>query len=575
MISSPYMSITIEKKERAYFPEDFRGEEWPVLEKALEEMLSAEIGSAAELERFIEKYSELSGILEEAGAWKMIRMTQHADDPELSAAQAEFYEGIIAPSQPYIFRLDKKIFESGYFKELPPERYGHLGKILRNEIEMYREENIPLFVEENRLASKYGEIYSQLTVLFEGEEKTLKEMDLILRNKDRARRENAWRLVSAKMLEKREEFEKLFDELKALRIRIAQNAGFGNYRDYMHKTYGRFDYTAQDVLEFHDSIRQVVLPAITEINERRRRALGVETLRPWDMAVDLDGKSLRPFSDSEELLRGALEISRRLDPEFAGILAAMAERGLLDIPNRKGKAPGGYSCALPETGASFIFMNAVGLHEDVQTLLHETGHSLHSFAVRKEKIAAYQEPPMEVNEMASMSMELFILDSLDVFYAKEADRKKAKREHLEDVLGVFPSVAVIDAFQHWIYLHPDQAPEERDGEFARLKDLFDVGVDWTGLEKEKEIGWLKVLHIFEVPFYYIEYAIAQLGAIALYRQYAQNPAQAIGNYRRFMRLGYGKSVPEIYAAAGNRFDFSKEYLREMIGFMAEELREVE
>lgn len=550
-------------------------EEWSELEKVLQEMEFAEISSAPDLVKFIEKYSELSDILEEVGAWKTIKMTQYADDAELAQVQADFYEFIIAPSEPYFFKLDKKIFESDFFKELPEERYGHLGKILKNEIEMFREENIPLSVKENSLVNKYGEIYSKLMVEFEGQEKTLKEMELVLKDKDRLKRERAWRLVSQKMLEKRGEFEQLFDELKSLRIRIAKNAGFDNYRDYMHKACGRFDYTPEDLLEFHNSIEAVVLPAMEKIDEQRKEKLGVDTLRPWDMSVDLDGKTLKPFSDVKDLLSGSISILRRIDSDFADTLSAMAEKGYLDLSNRKGKTPGGYSCSLPWSGADFIFMNAVGIQHDVQTLLHESGHALHAFARREEKIAQYKNSPHEVNEVSSVSMELFTLDYLDEFYNNKEDMKMAKREQLESAISTFPMVAVVDALQRWIYLNPNHTSEERDGEFAKLKDRFGVVSDWSGLEKEKEIGWLKTRHIFEVPFYYIEYAIAQLGAIALYKEYKENPKQAIENYKRFMALGYSKSVPEIYAAAGIRFDFSKEYLQEMVDFVMGELAKAE
>ena len=569
------MSITVEKKKRIHFPEDLGVEEWGELEKVLKEMETAEISSAEDLIKFIEKYSELSDILEEVGAWKTIKMTQCADDAELAQVQADFYEFIIAPSEPYFFKLDKKIFESDFFKELPEERYGHLGEILKNEIEMFREENIPLSVKENTLVNKYGEIYSKLTVEFEGQEKTLKEMELVLKDEDRSKREKAWRLVSQKMLEKRGEFEQLFDELKSLRIRIAKNAGFDNYRDYMHKAYGRFDYTPEDLLEFHNSIEAVVLPAMDKIDKERKEKLGVDTLRPWDMSVDLDGKILKPFFDVKDLLSGSIRILKKIDSDFADILAAMSEKNLLDLSNRKGKAPGGYCCFLPETRAPFIFMNAVGLHVDVRTLLHESGHSFHGFSKKEEKIAEYKNTPSEVAELASMSMELFILDFLDEFYKDGEDFKKAKREQLESVLYIFPMVAVGNAFQFWIYLNPKHSPEERGREFARLKDKFNMGVDWSGLEKEREIGWLRVLHFFEVPFYYIEYAIAQLGAIALYKEYKENPKQAIENYKKFMALGYSKSVPEIYAAAGIKFDFSKEYLQEMVDFVMEELEKTE
>lgn len=569
------MSVKIEKKKRVYFSQDFNAEEWGQLEKVLQEMEAMEILSAADLVVLIEKYSELSDILEEVGGWHTIRMTQVADDAELAKIQADFHEYIVAPAQPYFFNLGKKIFENDFFASLPEEKYGHLRKILQNEIEIYRDKNIALGVKENVLISKYGEMYSQLTVEFEGQEKTLQEMNLVLKDKDRDKREKAWRLVADKMLEKKSGFEQLFDDMKFLRSEMATNAGFDNYRDYAHQALGRFDYSPQDLLEFHDSIREVVLPVMKEIDERRRQQLGVDALRPWDMSVDLDGKALKPFSDTKDLLAGAIKILGKVDPLFADILSAMSEEKLLDLDNRKGKAPGGYSYPLSETGASFIFMNAVGIQRDVETILHESGHALHAFYMRDEKILGYKDYPSEVAELASMSMELFSLDYLDEFYKDSEDLKKAKREQLESAISIFPAVAVIDAFQHWIYLQKECGEKERDKKFAELKDIFGTGVDWSGLEAEKSTGWLRVLHIFEVPFYYIEYAMAQLGAIALYKQYKEDPQRAIANYKNFMKAGYSKSVPEIYAAAGIKFDFSREYLRELVDFIAAELEGLE
>lgn len=569
------MGIKIEKKKRIYFSENFKIEEWVELEKILKEMLNVKIESADDLVSFIEKYSELGGIISEAGAWKTIRMTQHADDGRLAKEQAQFYEKIAAPAQPYFFELDRKVCQSEFFKELSSERYSHLGAILDNEISLFRFENIPLGTKENELANKYAEIYSKIAVEFEGKTLTIEEADLILQDKDRGRREKAWRAAAGKVIEKKEEFEKLFDDLKEIRVRMASNAGFGNYRDYIHKSYDRFDYTPEDLYDFHAAVEAVAVPAMRKINEDRRKKLSVDKLRPWDMLVDMDGKTLKPFSDAEELFAGSLRILSRVDPQFRSQIEAMSDYGLLDLSNRKGKAPGGYNCSLDELGASFIFMNAVGTQRDVQTLLHESGHALHEFAVDGEKIIQYRNPPKEVSELASVSMELFMLDYLDEFYKNEADIKKAKREQLKDALSVFPSVAVGDAFQHWIYLNPDHSSEERDEEFSRLKSRFDTGVDWSGLEKERAAYWLRILHFFEVPFYYVEYAIAQLGAIALYKHFKENPHKAIENYKNFMRLGYSKSVPEIYKAAGIKFDFSKEYLEEMIGFVMEELEELE
>jgi oligoendopeptidase F len=567
--------IEIKKKERKYFSPEFSVENWSELEKALRVLLDTEIVSAEGLVALIEKSGELSDILEEAFAWKQIRMTQHADDPELAKAQTDFYEFIIAPSQPYFFQLNKKVCESKFFAQLPEERYGHLGKVLKNDIELYREENIPLFVKENELCNKYGEMYSQLTVMFEGEERTLSRMNLVLKDPDRSRREMAWRLISGKMVEKREDFEKLFDELKALRIRIAKNAGFDNYRDYKHKALGRFGYTPEDLERFHEAVRTAVVPVMKRLDEGRREKLGVETLRPWDLSVDLDGKVLHPFTDTEQLLSGTVSMLNRIDPEFGDLLSALAENDFVDLPNRKGKAPGGYNCSLPEWGASFIFMNAVGLQSDVDTLTHETGHGWHGFTRSGEAISEYKNPPMEVAELASMSMELMASDHYDEFYADPADIRKARDDQYQGAISLLPAAMIIDAFQHWIYLHPECSADERDAEYARIKDGYATCVDWTGLEQEKAVSWLRVLHIFEVPFYYIEYALAQLGAIALYKQYKENPQQAVANYKRFTQLGYSKPVPEIYAAAGIKFDFSQDYVEEMVDFAAGQMPPVE
>lgn len=563
-------SADIERRTLKYFTSDFDVEDWNGVERELQGMLDESIASAEELAAFIEKVGEFGDLLSEAAAWKYIRMSQHADDPALSQAQTDFYEKVIAPSQPFFSRLDRKMVESGHFSELPAERYGHLGKLLRREFEIYRDQNVPLFVRENELTSKYSELYSALTVDFEGEEKTLKEMVLVQRDPDRARREKAWRLVADRTKEARGDFERLFDELKEVRQEIARNAGFDNYRDYTHAALGRFDYTPEDLERFHASIEALGVPALRRINEKRRKALGVPALRPWDMQVGLDGKILSPFEDAPRLIAGVKRILGRIDPEFSALLGALEKDGCLDLANRKGKAPGGYNYPLSVTGGSFIFMNAVGLAYDVNVLTHEMGHGVNAYRCRQERIAEYREGPAEVAELASMSMELMASEYLGEFYGDPADERKARRELLEDALTTLPNVAAIDAFQHWIYLNPECGPEERNREFRRLEDRFDAGVDWSGLEEEEGNAWLRVMLIFEVPFYYIEYALAQLGAFAIYKAYKEDPEGAVAGYKRFTALGYSKPVPELYEAAGIRFDFSEEYIRELTDFIVEE-----
>ncbi|SHK37869.1 M3 family oligoendopeptidase [Paramaledivibacter caminithermalis] len=564
----------ISKKKRVYFDENFKADEWSHVEKELKKIENQEIKSKEDLEGLIEKYSELTYIIEETYAWKYIKMTCNADNPQYSKEFNKFYAEVISKSQPYDFRFKKKVYESKYKSRLPEEKYGHFIKIISKDIEIFREENIPLMVKENELSNKYGEIMSQITVEFEGEEKTIIQMKKYLKDPDRKKREKAWKIISKKMLEKKEILDKLFDDLKEIRIKIAKNAGFDNYRDYMHKAKGRFDYTPEDIFRFHQSVEQVVIPFLKELNAERKEKLKVKTLRPWDTEVDIDGKVLKPFDDVEELVDKAINILYKVKPEFGRKLEIMKNSKFLDLENRKGKAPGGYNFPLAEHGAAFIFMNSVGLNSDVRTLLHEAGHAIHSFAKADEKISQYKDVPSEIAELASMSMELLTLEYLDEYYKDEEDLRKAKRQQLEGTIQFLPWAMIVDAFQQWIYTNPNHTIEERTEYFKSLMDRFNAGIDWSGFDSEKGSKWLTQLHIFEVPFYYIEYAIAQLGAIAIYKNYKEKGVKAIEEYENFLELGYSKSVSEVYKAAGIKFDFSAHYLKEIVDFIKEELKKI-
>lgn len=561
----------IEKKKRIYFNEDFKADDWSLVENELKKLENYEINSKEDLELLIQKYSELTYIIEETYAWKYIKMTCNADKKEYSKNFNEFYAEVVSKSQPYDFRFKKKIYENPYKEQLPKEKYGHFIKIISNDIELFREENVPLMVKENELSNKYGEMMSGLTVEFEGEEKTLIQMRKYLKDPNRDKREAAWKLISGKMIEKREEFDKLFDDLKEIRIEIAKNAGFDNYRDYMHRAKGRFDYTPEDIFKFHNSVEKVVIPFLKELSKERQEKLKVETLKPWDMEVDIDGKVLQPFENINEFVDKAINILNKVKPEFGEKLKKMKSSEFLDLENRRGKAPGGYNFPLAEHGAAFIFMNAVGLHSDVKTLLHEAGHAMHSFAKAGETISQYKNTPSELAELASMSMELLTMEYLDEYYKDEDDLRKAKREQIEGTITFLPWAMVVDAFQQWIYTNPNHTAKEREDYFKSLMDRFNVGVDWSDLDEEKATRWLRQLHIFEVPFYYIEYAISQLGAIAIYKNYKEHGDKAIQQYESFLNIGYSKSVSEVYESAGIRFDFSENYIKEIVEFIKKEL----
>jgi oligoendopeptidase F len=571
-----YTDGKIEKKERRFFSEELDLTQWKNVQKELDKLEAEKIASADELIKFMEKISELSDILYEEMAWRYINMTRFADQEKYSKAYNEFYAGVISKTKPYDFKFNLKFYNSPYRKKLPEDKYGLLNKIISNSIELYREENIPLQIKERELANKYGAIFSKLTVIYKGEEKTLSQLGVYLKDPDRSVREEVWRLRMDKMMEYREEFNTLFDELKEIRIKIAKNAGFDNYRDYMHKAKGRFSYTPEDLIKFHAGVEKEIVPILKEFTKDRKEKLQVESVRPWDTSVDLDGKVLKPFETIAEFIDKGIDILHELKPEFGINLNMMKNSGLLDLENRKGKAPGGYNYPLSETGAPFIFMNAVGLHSNVVTLLHESGHAMHTFATKDFKIAQYKNTPSEVAELASMAMEFLSMNLWDKYYSEKSDLKKARLDQFKGALGFLPWGMIVDALQHWIYLEPDHTWEEREAYFASLMNRFNAGVDWSGLEDYRKITWLFQLHIFEVPFYYIEYAMSQLGALAIYRNYKKfGREKALAAYEAFLKLGYSKSVKELYEAARIQFDFSQEYIREIADFVKQELAELE
>ena len=564
----------LKKRERRYYPDDFDVRDWKVVELSFQELLDFRIGGENDLIAMMEKSSELGMIIAEEMASLYIKMTCYADNEEHQKNFNEFYAAIVANSQPYVNKLNLKFYESEYKKKLPDEKYGHLKRIIGNDIEIFREENIPLQTKETELRNKYGEINSKMTVTYDGKEQTLAQLGKYLQEPDREVREETWRLRYKRLGEEREKLDALFDELRGLREKQATNAGFDNYRDFKHKEMGRFSYTPQDIEQFHFSVEKVVLPFLRELTEERKEKLDVERVRPWDTAVDLDGRVLKPFETTEEFVGKGVKILNRVDREFALNLDMMDNTGLLDLENRKGKAPGGYNYPLQEMGSSFIFMNAVGLHRDVVTLLHESGHAMHSAATKDIPISAYKHTPSEVAELASMAMELLTMDYWDEYYDSEEDFKKARRDQLQGTLKFLPWCMIVDAFQQWIYTHPEHDSKERYEYFTRLSKRFNSGVDWSGLEEEEKYSWMFQLHIFEVPFYYIEYGMAQLGALSVYKNYREKGKKAIDDYKRFLQLGYTRPVDQLYEAAGINFDFSEKRLAELVDFVRQELEEL-
>ncbi len=520
--------------------------------------------------------SELEAAVNEDVCWRQIKMTCDTTDKKLEDSFNFFCMEIQPKIQPYADALNKKLINSPFINELDSNKYFTYLRSVKKSIELFREENIPLQADLAVLQQQYGMITGKMMIEANGKEYTLQQAAKFLESHDRKLREEVYRKINARRLEDKDILNKLFNELIEKRQQVAVNAGFENYRDYKFKEIGRFDYTNEDCFRFHDSVKHYVLPLMNKIYEKKKKKLLVDSLRPWDTEAEPEGtKALTPFETGNELLNKTISCFTNLRPFFGNCLQQMNAMKHLDLESRNGKAPGGYNCPLAESGAPFIFMNAAGQMQDVTIMVHEGGHAVQSFLTHNLELNAFKDYPMEIAEVASMAMELFTMDYWDVFFDDKEDLKRAKEYQLERVITIFPWIAIIDKFQHWIYEHPKHTNEERTKQWMEiLNDFSDDVIDYSGLENFRENQWQKQLHLFEVPFYYIEYGIAQLGAIGLWMQYKKNPEQALDNYMKALSLGGTKTLPELYKAAGLTFDFSPENIEVLMDFVNDEMEKL-
>ncbi|HEV7367438.1 MAG TPA: M3 family oligoendopeptidase [Gemmatimonadales bacterium] len=513
---------------------------------------------------WLSEWSRLEELVTEAAARAMIAYTVDTGNQEKEADHLRFSTEVLPRMEERSVELARRLLESGYST---PALTTTLARF-RTQIEIFRDENVPIFAELEEHSTRYQRITGSMTVEWDGVERPLPQLQPFLKSPDRAVRERAFRAGSQPYIQKRGELAGLFNRMYELRSRAARTAGFANFRDYIFPAKFRFDYTPADCERFHEAIERSVAPAVERVLEARRRRLGVAVLRPWDLSVDpYRDKPLRAFADAGELVTKARQVFEQVDPAFGGEFQTMIDEGLLDLESRKGKAPGGYCETLHFHGRPFIFMNAVGLVEDVMTLLHEAGHAFHAFASHQLPLIWQRHPGSEAAELASMSMEFLAAPYLTepAGYFSSEDAKRAWLEHLEDVLISLAHIASVDAFQTWIYTSGQgDDPSARDQAWLRLRSRFERGVDWSGLEQERVARWYRQLHIFMYPFYYIEYGIAQIGALQIWRNSLNDPRAAVSRYRRALGLGAVHSLPEIYRAAGARLTFDADAIGELV-----------
>tara|TARA_B100001079_G_scaffold231639_1_gene211432 strand:+ start:4306 stop:6006 length:1701 start_codon:yes stop_codon:yes gene_type:complete len=554
----------------SFVPVDFDASKWENIEPYVNDLLERKLTCSNCLEKVIADSSNLAEHISETGALLYIGMTCDTENEKKKNDFLHFVENIRPKLSEFSDSLNRRIAEHPELENLP-ERYNLMIRGIISDIEIFRTENIPLGVEQTKLVTKAQGITGAMTVEFEGKERTFPEMKAFLESNDRKKREKAWKSMVNRWMEDSEELSEIFDELVKIRHQIALNAGFSTYTDYMFKAMHRFDYSVEDCLIFHDSIEKVCMPIINDINEKRRIAFGLEKLSPWDVneksgsGPDINGKSpLKPFDSVQEMVTKLSQLFHNMSKDLGNKFDKLVEMDTLDLETRKGKAPGGYQYYLEKSRVPFIFMNAAGLQGDLETMIHESGHAFHSLYCGHLDLIDERNYPIEFAEVASMSMELLTQDEWGIFYENSNEVNRAKMSHLEGVVYLLPWIATIDAFQHWIYSNPNHTREERKEYWLALRDKFGSNMNWSGNEKFRELSWQQQGHLYGVPFYYVEYGIAQLGALQLWQTHRNNPEKALKDYSNAMELGNTKTLPDLFAAAELKLGFDEKHLNSLI-----------
>jgi len=559
---------------RRFVPRDLDVADFAQLEPLYRALHEREIDSAAALERWLLDYSELTAVVSEYGSRRHIEQSCHTDDPEIEKGFLHFVERVAPRVKPWAFKLQKKYLESGFHEALADPKYRVLNREWQVEVELFRDKNVPIQTELAKINNEYDKLCGAMLVDFDGRQRTLQQMARYLEEPDRTVRQSAWETIETRRAQDHEAIDDIFDRMLERRAKLAANAGLGNYRDYAWKSMARFDYTPEDCHRFADAIERVCMPLVRKLNEQRREALGLARLRPWDLSVDVHNRpALKPFDpdDVQEMVRKCREIFHRLSPTLAREFDRLKPGRNLDLESRKGKRPGGYQASLAEVKQPFIFMNAAGLHRDVETMLHEGGHAFHYMWSNHEPVLFLQHAPIEFCEVASMSMELLADAHMDVFYERD-EAARAVRKHLEGVIRILPWIATIDQFQHWLYTHEGHNRDERTAAWLTVLDRFsDSAIDWSSYEAHRAAMWQRQGHLFHVPFYYVEYGIAQLGALQLWQQAQRDKDVALANYRKALSLGHTRPLPDLFATAGIRFDFTEATLTPLMKALESEL----
>jgi len=537
---------------------------WSDIENYTNDLEERMIRNQKEFDLWVRDYSEFDNCITEEGSRLYIRMTCDTSDSDIEKRYVDFVENLEPKLEEFQNNIHKKLDESPFQDRLKGSRYEQWARSIKTRLKLFKIENLPLHTKIALTTQEYQKLSGGLTVEWEGKTKTLTQMNPVLEDSDRSKREKAWNTIWKKRQEQRGEFQTLFEKMFKLRKTVASNLGLNDFVEYSFLNYNRTDYTPQDCVQFHETVKECVVPLYKEILEERRKRLGVDTLRPWDLSCDIfSDQPLKPYGETSQLINKVSDIFGKIDPELQQFYNTMRDNRLLDLENRTGKAPGGYQCDLDEVRYPFIFMNAVKSNRDVYTLLHESGHSFHAFLARDLPLSSLREAPLEFGEVASMSMERFGMQYMYEFYTEE-ERARSILSEDEEVFRLFIWIAIVDKFQHWLYTHPEHDRADRTLKWMELHQEYGCGVDWSGLEKFQEISWHRQLHIFELPFYYIEYGIAQLGALQFWKKYLKDPQTTLTHYKKALSKGGTLGLRDLFRAAGLKLDFTPATMKPLL-----------
>ncbi len=562
-----------QRAKRRFLAENFNTATWAEIEPYFQQLSDREINSEKDLLNWLKDWSELEAVLEENSRWIYVKTSIDTTDEKAKADLANLYQHIYPFVMARMNELEKKFIACPFTDQLDKDLFFTTIRKIKKKVEMFREENIPLLSELSLKQSEFDQISGAQSITYQGTEMTLQQAAAFFKSKDREQRKDIFQIVNERRQQDVEALDNLLSELISIRHRIALNAGYKNYMEYRFDELGRFDYTPADCLQFHQSVKETVLPLLNKLADKRKNSLKLGALRPWDGEVDMHGKDpLQPIKSSEELIDKTIACFNHLDTYFGERIQIMREMKYLDLESRMNKGPGGFNMTMPEIGVPFIFMNSANTEHDVVTMVHEGGHAVHTFLSHGLALNTFKEVGSEIAEVASMSMELMSMEYWDIFYTNTEDLNRARQNHLEHILNILTKTCVGDSFQFWLYQHPEHTVAERREKWKQLfLEYSAAAIDWSGYENYLEAGYQKILHFYIVPLYYIEYAFAQLGALAVWKNFKADPKQTVENYKNALSLGYTRPISEFYKAAGAKFDFSKPYVAELMSFLEGEI----